>query len=482
MFNRLEVTRMPSSSSLPNLIENADLWAAQVAEHAELGDERLDARLSIILATVAAKPADSIPQASGSNGQAKAMYRFFANERIEPDDLLQPIADATVESLRGLKTVLAVQDTTSLNYSTLKSTTGLGPLNDSSTARGLHLHSAIAVRDDGVAVGILDQKYWARPAEKRAANDRNNLPIDQKESCKWLDGIEAAEARIEALPAEERPRLIHVMDREGDIHEVLERLSESPHGAVIRCAQNRSVAGDINKAFAAVEAAPILATVTIAAPGTLAANPVTPRTVTLALRVTTLTITPNKKKHPQRQPVTWTLLDAREVNAPKDVEALHWRLWTKETVATVQDCHVVMGYYRHRWRIEDFHLTLKSGCQVEKLELETADRLIKAATLYSAVAVRIVAIRDLVRLTPNAPCTVILTQDEWQSLYVRYSKKKLTAATLPPTLEQAVKWIGRLGGHLGRKRDGMPGVRTLWRGLRDLSLLATGFYAGRISR
>jgi hypothetical protein len=231
-----------------------------------------------------------------------------------------------------------------------------------------------------------------------------------------------------------------------------------------------------------VEATPILATITIAAPGTWQANPVTPRSVTLALRVTTLTITPNKRKYPQRQPVTWTLLDAREINAAEGVEALHWRLWTKETVATVEDCQTVLLYYRFRWRIEEFHLTLKSGCQVEKLELETATRLIKAATLYSAVAIRIVAIRDLVRVTPDAPCTVILTEDEWQSLYVRFSKKKLSAATPPPTLEQAVKWIGRLGGHMGRKRDGMPGVRTLWRGLRDLSLLATGFHAGRLSR
>jgi hypothetical protein len=105
--------------------------------------------------------------------------------------------------------------------------------------------------------------------------------------------------------------------------------------------------------------------------------------------------------------------------------------------------------------------------------------LIKAAILYSAVAIRIVALRDLARVEPNTPCTAILTQDEWQPLWLRFSKTKLTAQTTPPTIEQAIRWIGRLGGHLGRKRDGMPGVRTLWRGLRDLSLLAAGFHFGR---
>ena len=117
---------MSSPSPLPPLASSAELWAARIAGQANLPDERLNTRLALILAALAANPADSIPQASGHWSQAKAMYRFFANERIGPDDLLQPVADATSEALGGLPTVLAVQDTTSLNFSTLTTKAPVG--------------------------------------------------------------------------------------------------------------------------------------------------------------------------------------------------------------------------------------------------------------------------------------------------------------------------------------------------------------------
>lgn len=474
---------MPTPIPLLHL-DHSDLWAARVAAHADLPDERLNTRLGRILSMLAAKPADSIPQAAQACSQAKAMYRFFANKRFGPDDLLQPVADATTDSLPGLTTLLAVQDSTSLNFSTLKTTEGLGPLNDSPHARGLHLHTTLALREDGVPLGILGQCYWARTPGKRTAANRRKRPIKDKESSKWLDGIEAAENALEALPDTQRPRLIHVMDREGDIHEVLERISDSPHFAIIRAAQNRSVDGPVNKAYATLELARTLGTVVIDVPRQMhQPQPQTPqRQATLELRAVTLTVTPDRQKFPHRKPVTWTLVEAREINAPAGVEPLHWRLWTNLAADTHAAILVVLRYYGLRWRVEDFHLSLKSGCQIEKLELETAERLTKAAILYSAVAVRVIALRDLARITPEAPCTTLLSECEWQALWVRFSQQKLTANTRPPSLKQAVLWIGRLGGHLGRKRDGMPGVRTLWRGLRDLSLLAAGLQAGRSLR
>jgi Transposase DNA-binding/Transposase Tn5 dimerisation domain len=472
---------MSSPSSLADPVSATELWASRIAGHATLADERLNTRLELLLSALAAQPSDSLPQACGSSGQAQAAYRFFANERIGPDDLLQPVADAASDICRGLPTILAVQDSSSLNFTTLRTTKGLGPLNDSPNARGLHMHTTLAVRPDGVALGILDQIYWARPETVTSAPQREERCIEDKESYKWLLGIEAAEAAWETLPGDQRPRLIHVMDREGDVHEVMQRVTHSPHYAIIRCAQNRSVAGPIDKAFAASEAAPLLATVTIDLPSPHSANASAPRPrqVRLNLRKVELTLCPHPQKHPLRQPLTWTLIEACEAEPAAGSEPLHWRLWTNLSIATLDDLLEALRFYMLRWRVEDFHLTLKSGCQIEKLELEDAERLIKAAVLYSAVAIRIVALRDLARVEPNTSCAVILTADEWQPLWQRFSKKRLTAQTVPPTLEQAVRWIGRLGGHLARKRDGMPGVRTLWRGFRDLTLLAAGFHLGK---
>jgi transposase Tn5 family protein len=132
-----------------------------------------------------------------------------------------------------------------------------------------------------------------------------------------------------------------------------------------------------------------------------------------------------------------------------------------------------------RWRIEDFHLVWKQGCRVEQLQLETRDRLEKALLLYAGVAVRLLRLRDLARKDPKTPCTEVLSTEEWQVLFTHATKEVVNPQTPIPTIEQAVKWLGRLGGHLGRKRDGMPGVRTLWRGWRDLAVLVAGYRAGK---
>jgi hypothetical protein len=459
----------------PLLFESSQLWAAHVAGQAEFPDERLNTRFARILQTLADKPLDAFPQAAGSAGQAKAIYRFLKNKRLQVEDFLHPVVDTTMDACRGLPMILAIQDSSSANYSSLVQTKGLGKLNDSE-ALGLHFHTTIAVQSNGVVRGLIHQSLWSRPPEAAPkADKRRQLPIEDKESYKWLEGIDAAEAALAGLPPEQRPRLLHVFDREGDIHEVLQRITDSPHGAVIRAAQNRSVAGPVAHAFNAIAATAPVGVQVIDVP---AQHGVKKRKAQLELRSLTLTITPSAN-YPRRQPVTWTLIEAREINAPPGLEPLSWLLWTTEPASTMGQIVEILRYYKLRWSIEDFHLTLKSGCQIEALRLEKAERLIKAIILYSAVALRILALRDLARQQPTAPCTTLLDTDQWQALYSHIHGRR-PVATLPiPTIKEAVLWIGRLGGHLNRKRDGMPGVRTLWRGWRDLAILVAGFRAAQ---
>jgi hypothetical protein len=461
----------------PVLFSSTTVWAAHIAGQANFPDERLTTRFGLILETLADKPLDSFPQATQNAGQAKALYRFLDNRRLDVADFLQPLVDTTVDACRGLPCVLAIQDSSSANYTSLLKTRGLGKLNNTS-ALGLHFHTTIAVRTDGVACGLLHQSFWTRPPGAAPKDgSHKHRPLADKESYKWLEGIEAAEAAVESLPPAERPRLLHVFDREGDIHEVLQRITDSPHGAVIRAAQNRSVAGPIDKAFAAVAAATLLGTTTIDVP----ARPgIAKRKAKLELRSVTLTITPSSySAYKDRVPVTWTLVEAREVDAPAGVAALHWLLWTTEAAQTHAEVLAILRIYKLRWLIEDFHLTLKSGCQIEALRLEAAERLEKAIVLYSSVALRLLALRDLARQQPTAPCTTLLDRDQWQALYSYIHGRRPSADTTIPTIRQAVLWIGRLGGHLNRKGDGLPGVRTLWRGWRDLAILVAGYRAAR---
>jgi hypothetical protein len=454
---------------------SADLWAAQVAAHATLPDQRLNARWASVLACLAAKPADSIPQSAGNWAQAKATYRFLDNERVQQEALLMSLVRSTVQSSRQWRVIYAIHDSTSFNYSSLKRTTGLGLLNDCDEARGIHLHSTLALRPDGVALGLLHQSYWVRPPEEKSAKSRQR-PLEERESFKWLAGVAAVEQALTALSAADRPRVIHLMDREGDIHEVLEYLDDGPDGAVIRCCHNRKVDGQPDTAVAAVQAAPLLGITTV----TVKASPTQPaRQAQLALRSVTVELTPTAQKR-QRRPVKYTLVEAKEVEYSTVVtEPLHWLLWTTEPATTLAEAQAVVRIYTFRPRIEDFHLTLKSGCQVERLELETAQRLEKALVAYSGVAVRIVALRDLARQEPEASCEQVLGRDEWHVLWIHFRGETPTRQTRPPSVLEVVKWIGRLGGHLGRKRDGMPGVRVLWRGWRDLQLLVAGYRAGQ---
>lgn len=457
-----------------------DWWATEIGGFAELPDERLNRRFTEILALMARKSQDSIPQAMGSAAAAKATYRFLSNKRVTTDGLLEPIAALTASQCRGLPVILAVHDTTSMNYSTLTHTTGLGPIGSSDTAKGLYVHTSLALRPDGLGMGVLHQECWSRPPEKRDT-DHQRLPIEEKESCKWFDGIAGTEMALERLPDGERPRVIHLMDREGDIHEVLEAIVDSRDGAVIRSTHDRKVDEPIPHAHQAVAASPLLGIAIIEVPAQHGRDK---RTATVELRSIATTVVPTRKLpvHADREPFACSLVEAREVNPPPGIEPLHWLLWTTEPAATLAEALEILRLYKLRWRVEDFHLTLKSGCRIEELELEKAERLAKAILLYSVVAANIVRLRDQARLEPDAPCTEILSDDAWKALWIHIKKKRLTPGVKPPTIHQAVLWIGRLGGHLNRKRDGMPGVRTLWRGWRDLSILVTGYRLARESR
>ena len=131
-------------------------------------------------------------------------------------------------------------------------------------------------------------------------------------------------------------------------------------------------------------------------------------------------------------------------------------------------------WYTLRWLIERYHYILKSGCQVEHLQLETADALLRAQALYSIVAWRVLDLTYVGRTTPMAPCTVILSELEWQVLVAAVQPDTPLPST-PPTVQQAIRWLAQLGGFLGRKGDGAPGPKTIWRGVRRLHTMVQGY-------
>ena len=368
------------------------VWAEQVSSSAELPDERLQARLTTIIVNTIEHPSASIPQATGSAGQAKATYRFYANPRVTANLLRLGFTTDTARAVEE-DVVLVVQDTTSLNFTGLHMIPELGPIDSGGLARGVHLHTTLALTVSGQVIGILDQQYWARPQPGQPGPE-------EIESSKWINGIDASRAILyETAGDRPVPRLIHVMDREGDAYEVMMTVVDNGDSAIIRCAQNRRVDDPLAKAHEAVRSQPVLCRTEIVVSRKAG---VPERYAQVEVRSMRVTLIPDLQKYPHAWPMTWNLVEVWEPNPPAGTQPAHWLLWTLEPAASAGEALEVVRKYSCRWPIEEVHLVLKSGCRVEDLRLENWHSLEKAVTIDAAVAARIVSLRDLAR-DPRGP-------------------------------------------------------------------------------
>jgi hypothetical protein len=199
------------------VIAEEEGWAVREFAEAELGDERRARRLVDLATELAKKPGASLPEACGNKARLKAAYRFFGNEAIESQEILESHVGATVQRMAEVPVVLAVQDTTELNWSAHPATQGLGPLTNPK-CRGLMVHSTLALTPEKVPLGLLAQEVWARDLEKVGQKaTRKSRPIQEKESQKWLTSLQAL---IEAHEQCAHPHLVSVGDREADVYDL----------------------------------------------------------------------------------------------------------------------------------------------------------------------------------------------------------------------------------------------------------------------
>jgi hypothetical protein len=170
-------------------------------------------------------------------------------------------------------------------------------------------------------------------------------------------------------------------------------------------------------------------------------------------------------------PLPLQVVLAEEETPPAGVKAVKWLLFTTLPVTCLAEAQTTVRRYSKRWLIERYHLVLKSGCRLESLQLETGERLQRALATYCLVAWRLLWLTYEARRDPERPCDQVLEPSEWQGLYATIHRTTQIPER-PPTLQQAVRWIAQLGGFLGRRRDGSPGVQTLWKGWRHLHDIA----------
>jgi hypothetical protein len=418
---------------------------------------------------MAERSSTSLPEICADRAGLKAGYRFFANEAIRPEQILGSHVEATVGRMAEAPVVLAIQDTTTLNYSHHPATIGLGALN-STGQRGLLVHTTLTVTPERVALGLLAQEVWARDPEtvgKRAT--RKVRPIREKESQKWLTSLEAV---IRAKAGCPTTQIVSVGDREADVYDLF--LVERPAGVelLIRAAWDRGVTGPQAQLWAALAEAPRIATRSVSVPR----RPGVPaRTASVAIHVQSVTLRPPRYRTAEHlAPTSVTAVWVIETAPPADAEPIEWMLLTTLPVTTARQANQLVDWYCCRWEIELWHAILKSGCKIEDRQLDTARRLHRCIAVASVVAWRVLLASRLARTDPDLPCTILLSTAEWQALACR-SLNTPTPPSDPPSVHQAVRWIARLGGFIGRKSDGDPGPTTLWRGFLALAELTTLF-------
>jgi hypothetical protein len=437
-------------------------WAQAEFGVAELGDARRTARLVQLARQLGERPEASLPQALEDDAALKGAYRFFDNAEVAHEKILASHIVSSVRRMQGQPVILAVQDTTSIDYATHLATAGLGPTS-AKGGHGLLCHGTLAFTPERLPLGVVSLRLWARDAAKpKQRTTRRSRAIEDKESYKWLESVRAVAALQQRVPGS---RCVSVGDRESDVFEFFTEAQALGVHVLTRAAWDRNVEGPEKQVFASLAVAPVVAHKVLALPANAKRKA---RTAELEIRACPLTLkSPRNGLASGLSPIALWGVWAYEPQPPAGVEPLDWKLLTSVPVTSAEDALERLEWYAARWGIEQWHKILKSGCRIQMRQLESAERLERLLTVYAVIAWRILYATLLARLVPDMACTAILQAEEWQALYCRIHHTPVPPATAPP-LRQAIRWIASLGGFLGRAGDGEPGSKTLWQGFQEL--------------
>lgn len=451
-------------------------WALAEMQTAELGDERLNKRLVSLLTTLGNQPEQSIPVACGSWADTKAAYRFFDNEQVSAEKILSAHRGASLERIKQHKTVLLIQDTTTLNFTGQQKRADIGPLNHEKH-KGILLHPTIAVTPERLCLGVIDTYHWAREElhhwKSREEKNRENhkIPLKDKESYKWLMSYQKAQEIASLAPD---TQIVTIADREGDLYDLYHEAytSQQIYSAywLVRAMANRRLLDADNN----LQTLKLVETVKNTQPIGVIEFELPSRNSNKNHQIKQYIYTskvrlcpPDRKRKTTRYKIFETqVVIATEINPPAGQLPVEWILLTNVPVETAESASELVKWYLCRWQIEIYFRILKSGCKVEKLQLETKSRFDACLTLSMIIAWRILHITLLARQNPEVSCRVAFGEEEWQVAYMMAYRRK--PPLQPISLSTMVNLVAQFGGYLNRNHDGEPGPTSLWIGLQKL--------------
>lgn len=404
--------------------------------------------------------------------------RWLRNKAVTVEELHEHCGKEIAGRVAG-RHVLAIQDTTELNYQRhARRTRGLGTVGNG-TDVGLFLHPTLAIdAANGGCLGLVGAQVYVR--HEGATVDRRQRSIEEKESYRWLKGVETADEVLK-----DAKRVTHIQDREGDIYEQFARPRAAHSDLLIRISQDRKLANG-KLLFAAMSAMPVVDRFRLtlkAQPGKRKA-----RTAKLELRFGEVTVArPAYLSAGAALPfVTLRVVDVCEYDVPPGEKPIHWRLMTTHEVNDIGAALRIVGWYRLRWNIEQLFWVMKSqGFDIESSQLETAEALMKLAIVTARTACRVMRlVRARDGQVPEAardlfePGQIELLAVLQLQLEGRTARQKNPHP--PETLAWATWIIARLGGwKSSSKSESPPGNLTMRRGLAEFDRIWHGYTLGK---
>lgn len=464
--------------------------------HTELGDRRRTRALVALAAGLARNPGGRISQVFRTLALRERAYRFVENGAVRASALVLAVARAAAARISALPMAYVVVDGSSLSLADPRGRKDFGQVgNHQRGARGLKVITAYAVSLAGVPLGVLWQTYWARLKRIRRARkstDNRCRKVEAKETQRWLDVIEEAAGQV--APG----KLWFLVDREGDSRVVLQKLASLGARFTVRSSWNRVLVagrGGRRRYLRSVMAkAPVIASYTVEVPGGFARRA---RVARMRVRATSVRLLLRDGWSKATAELELNVAWAVEVGTtPHGEKPLDWMLLTNAPVSTAEEALAVVRSYQVRWRIEDFHKTWKSGrCNVEDTQLHSMHAATIFAVMHAAVAARAERLKHLGRTTPDLPATTELTPAEREAVAVlaydwanqplapggRRQSKLVAPDPDTMTLGEAVAWIARLGGYIGKSSGGPPGAIVIGRGLEDVLVAARVLAAAKRS-
>lgn len=427
--------------------------------HLNFGDVRREERFVTIINNISTQPGSSIPKQNKRWYDTKATYEFFKNEDVSLEELKKTMMMYGAKQLTDEMTVLIAHDISNISYNDLQAK-GLGYL-DNKEGQGILCYSSIATTTEGLPLSLLYQHTWVRPLEELGkSNKRKQLAFEDKESYRWYEGM----SEVNKLLGNGIHK-IHIADREADIYELFFHAYEPNTDLLIRARHNRSLTNG-SHLWDSIAEQLVVATVSLDIPDKTGREKLKVEADIRYHKVEVLRPSNNKDSY---ESVTLTAIEIKEKNSAgkNEDDIIHWKLLTTSEISSVSDALKCVKWYTFRWLIERFHYVLKSGTKIEELQLKDAESLQKAIAVYSMAAFRVMQLVYESRHHPQVSCEVVLTKAQWKTLYMLIHNNNQIPKQAP-SLQQAVLWIGRIGGHLGRKSDGPPGLKTVWLGYQQL--------------